>query len=730
MEQESGIISASDQVQWRQKVAKSVRSSWRLVAAVIDVKTPAVNQQDDVSLAKEKVEELSGMPQRNEQKNKCNEQKKMLCSNLLELSKDGSDSSLQSYCGSSAKEEAGQTYTAKEQTSSSTIYQISEQEPEIQEQSTDARCGMIYNTAEGHSLCVGTREPENSHEYTTIRNEAGDILSSNSSRNIFISEKGEETNEIDPMLSVTSVTRQESKTNSTYQSPSSIVPNAKSKVFLTSRHAKFATIAAVATDISTLSRSGSCPASLYATAFKAQLMGFQKRYAYDMHEMHKSLDSIDTRLQELQRLKSINQQLEELNIKENTVNIPDPINNEQAPDRSTGVLKRKHRQPQPGKIVCCNEANSFPSPLRASKQEISSSKGSAEHNMSGIRKKVINRGVNVLLKEKVRSRRSSFHQEDELSDTSSEALLKEKQERHVHVTQENKCIHKLGRSWCCWYIHQGCLSALSLSSRQQFVSVGLFQETVRVLQALLHDFCTKLIEARQKMLHKLGITINTRSTAMSLMMHEFLPDARFAQIEHLKYGIQAFINRTMFEDFETEYFGILTHRDRQLRKLCLLSFQCLMSISPADAIDVKSPGYNRCFHLFCSKKLQLFQEKLDWFEKWPDNVTESFLDVSKYMWIIHNMASAFRSHVYLFYVNEWAEFDPDYMEAVVEGSLEELDQPRKYVEFMVNPGFELCQRIIKSLVYIKPAARHRLSDLPSTRLQAPPDHGKQSFWFT
>ncbi|KAJ7515740.1 hypothetical protein O6H91_22G025700 [Diphasiastrum complanatum] len=472
--------------------------------------------------------------------------------------------------------------------------------------------------------------------------------------------------------------------------------------------------------VSESSDSESHAVPLYIAGFEAELLRFHERYDRDMSEMHSCLESIHKKLEELgmhhgsvfpgeatQAIKS--------NMVNSQVEVSKPLQPVQPVNRTDLILETSNLN----NAVADREMQGNLS-IEEGLHVDSNYAVAQQQNMTGSSTSVQKLGLN----RKANVHRTGFRvKNNKIGGTprrskadKGKVLLplkfgSEGKQFWWSGSVQRKC-HKKNRPLKTCLEEEvpphttgGCTAELG-SPNSQLVPTGVFRETVNIMRALVRNFSTTLIEAKEEMLKRLGIEL--RTTVLALLSCELLPDAQLADSEHLKYGVQAFVNRTVFEEFETESYGVDNDpSDDHCASHSLAAGRDILThlaaVSPSEAISEESPVYNRSFHLFCRKKFQLFQKKLDWFEKWPEKLVEAFLDAMKYAWMVHKLAFAFQqpdSVVTLFYVNEWAEFDPVYMEAV-----ERAASSQKFsstVQFMVIPGFEIRDKIIKSQVYLNP----------------------------
>jgi hypothetical protein len=200
-----------------------------------------------------------------------------------------------------------------------------------------------------------------------------------------------------------------------------------------------------------------------------------------------------------------------------------------------------------------------------------------------------------------------------------------------------------------------------------------------------------------------------RREAMSSLVARLVPHARFAKPWHFKYGMEAWLNKVVFQDFGRASLSLQDDasdrvQEPQARRISSWEeYQKLSLLSPIDAIDPEGKVYYRNFHVFCHRKFQVIHDQLQWWDEWPDNLVEDFLEAMKHVWRAHKLARVFEPPASIFSVKPSTVFDGklmEHLEVLTALPNDELLASSNQAGFSVTPGFVVQKRIIKSQVYL------------------------------
>ena len=106
--------------------------------------------------------------------------------------------------------------------------------------------------------------------------------------------------------------------------------------------------------------------------------------------------------------------------------------------------------------------------------------------------------------------------------------------------------------------------------------------------------------------------------------------------------------------------------------------------------------------MYCNRKFQAIHDELLWWDEWPDHLVEEFLEAMKQVWRAHKLALAFDPPASQFSIKSQTSFDIKFMDPLEVSTKSEDDDYSSQVGFIVNPGFIVMDRIIKSQVYLAP----------------------------
>jgi len=246
-------------------------------------------------------------------------------------------------------------------------------------------------------------------------------------------------------------------------------------------------------------------------------------------------------------------------------------------------------------------------------------------------------------------------------------------------------------------------------------TIALFEEIVQGQKAFLRSFCASLVrhgETRVS-LENSNMDVGNRD-AIGALVSRLLPNTSFAKRWHLKYGIEAWVNRVVLQEFSSDNnYGLQlntreTSADRKETQISSWDeFQKLAVLNPTDAIDPDGKAYHCNFHMFCNRKFQVIHDELQWWDTWPEPLVEEFLEAMKHVWRAHKLSLTFTPPASIFCVKSSTLFDAKFMDpldALTVTQCEEFSQSTSKVGFMVTPGYVVQNSIIKSQVYLMPRA--------------------------
>jgi hypothetical protein len=173
--------------------------------------------------------------------------------------------------------------------------------------------------------------------------------------------------------------------------------------------------------------------------------------------------------------------------------------------------------------------------------------------------------------------------------------------------------------------------------------------------------------------------------------------------------MEAWLNKVVFQDFGRAGLSVQDDasdrvQEAQARRITSWEeYQKLSLLSPIDAIDPEGKVYYRNFHVFCHRKFQVIHDQLQWWDEWPDNLVEDFLEAMKHVWRAYKLALVFEPPASIFSAKPSTAFDGKFMEHLeVLTALpnDELLASSNQAGFSVTPGFVVQKRIIKSQVYL------------------------------
>ncbi|TKY61012.1 IRK-interacting protein [Spatholobus suberectus] len=168
----------------------------------------------------------------------------------------------------------------------------------------------------------------------------------------------------------------------------------------------------------------------------------------------------------------------------------------------------------------------------------------------------------------------------------------------------------------------------------------------------------------------------------------------------LLFYLEALLNRTFFEDFETIAFQknacnmVLNPMER-----CEASFQSFNTLHGLTWEEVLSKGtrhFSEEFSRFCDRKMSEIVAMLGWNRAWPEALLQAFFGASKSVWMVHLLANSVHPSLPIFRVDKGVGFDSIYMEDM--GGDKSSKLVPSVVRIMVAPGFYVYGSAVKCKV--------------------------------
>ncbi|CAJ1936719.1 unnamed protein product [Sphenostylis stenocarpa] len=168
----------------------------------------------------------------------------------------------------------------------------------------------------------------------------------------------------------------------------------------------------------------------------------------------------------------------------------------------------------------------------------------------------------------------------------------------------------------------------------------------------------------------------------------------------LLFYLEALLNRTFFEDFETIGFQknacnvVLNPVER-----CEGSFRCFNMLQGLTWEEVLSKGtrhFSEEFSRFCDRKMSEIVAMLGWNRAWPEALLQAFFGASKSVWMVHLLANSVHPSLPIFRVDKGVNFDSVYMEDMGGDKASKLVP--SVVRIMVAPGFYVYGSAVKCKV--------------------------------
>lgn len=168
----------------------------------------------------------------------------------------------------------------------------------------------------------------------------------------------------------------------------------------------------------------------------------------------------------------------------------------------------------------------------------------------------------------------------------------------------------------------------------------------------------------------------------------------------LLFYLEALLNRTFFEDFESVGFQknainqILNPIDRCEANYA--SFNILKVLTWEEVLSKGTRHFSEEFSRFCDRKMSEIVAMLGWNRAWPEPLLQAFFNASKTVWLVHLLANSVNPSLPIFRVDKGLRFDPVYMEDM--GADRAWKLVPTMVRIMVAPGFYVYDNVVKCKV--------------------------------
>ncbi|RZB95331.1 IRK-interacting protein-like [Glycine soja] len=170
----------------------------------------------------------------------------------------------------------------------------------------------------------------------------------------------------------------------------------------------------------------------------------------------------------------------------------------------------------------------------------------------------------------------------------------------------------------------------------------------------------------------------------------------------LLFYLEALLNRTFYEDFETIGFQknacnmILNPKER-----CEASYESFNMVHGLTWEEVLSKGtrhFSEEFSRFCDRKMSEIVAMLGWNRAWPEALLQAFFGASKSVWKVHLLANSLHPSLPIFRVEKGVRFDSVYMEDMGGGDKATSNLVPALVRIMLAPGFYVYGSAVKCKV--------------------------------
>ncbi|KAK7320125.1 hypothetical protein RJT34_04859 [Clitoria ternatea] len=176
----------------------------------------------------------------------------------------------------------------------------------------------------------------------------------------------------------------------------------------------------------------------------------------------------------------------------------------------------------------------------------------------------------------------------------------------------------------------------------------------------------------------------------------------------LLFYLEALLNRTFFEDFETIGFQknacnqVLNPMERC--EASFASFNMLHGLTWEEVLSKGTRHFSEEFSRFCDRKMSEIVAMLGWNRAWPEALLQAFFGASKSVWMVHLLANSVHPSLPIFRVDKGVSFDSVYMEDM--GGDKSSKLVPNMVRIMVAPGFYVYGSAVKCKVLCRYLSNH------------------------
>lgn len=224
--------------------------------------------------------------------------------------------------------------------------------------------------------------------------------------------------------------------------------------------------------------------------------------------------------------------------------------------------------------------------------------------------------------------------------------------------------------------------------------------------AVVRNFLVAVSESRSAV-RQLSRSLTAQLRRMEARVHERL--ASLLQPYDVKltknpkaavFYLEAVLSRVFFEDFEsTGFCKNSTNRVLNPIEQCRSNYESFAGLKALTWDEVLSKGtrfFDEDFSGFCDRKMSDVVAVLGWSRAWPEPLLRAFFGASKWVWLLHLLATSVHPGLPVFRVENGVGFDPVYMEDMGGDSVRDLVPTA--VRAMVSPGFYVYGSVVKCKV--------------------------------
>lgn len=184
--------------------------------------------------------------------------------------------------------------------------------------------------------------------------------------------------------------------------------------------------------------------------------------------------------------------------------------------------------------------------------------------------------------------------------------------------------------------------------------------------------------------------------------------AKFMKREHTSFALEANINKALYHCFENDSFddtGLTLIIDPKERCAARFEeFQRLRLVDSVDAANTAHADFEPNFLAFCEQKMREIWFLFPWNIVFRDTegrkqFTGAFLDAAKCIWLLHRLASSLYPAATILRVGKGMEINCHYVESLSCSETICTKCEKAKVQFMVAPGFQVHQKVIKCQIY-------------------------------